>query len=479
MDYGLWTMVFNAAYAVFAIFYLPVFLVKIKQASNGRELLRQRLGILPQSAKPLVFKRTVWLHTVSVGEVMAIRKFVTEFLKYFPGIDIILTTVTPTGQKVAKEMEGGRTHVFYFPFDFSFACRSFFETFQPECLILAETEIWPNLLLEAEKAGVPAGLINARLSEKSSRRYHRFQRIFKPLFQKLDFVLAQSQKDAERFLSAGVEPEKIKIPGNMKYDQVPDISQAPDSETVRREWRIPAGSPVVIAGSTHPGEEEILFRVFSKLKNRFSGIKMILAPRHIERAMEIRSLGEKLGFKLQFSSKFDVCHRERSEGSALSAVEKQILRRSASQDDKKGWDILILDQIGILKNIYQIADAVFVGGSLVPKGGQNPIEPAAFRRPVLHGPYIFNFEQVYEWLDRQGGSLTVTTEEELWNQLERFLANPAERGRAGDSAFRAIQEFQGATARHLEFFASQFQLPERIKNAEVSTQLFPPAGGRV
>lgn len=450
---------FSLAYGLFGLFYLPVFCVKIRQAENPRRLLWERLGfIAPETLDKISGKPVVWVHAVSVGEVMALREFLKNFLEIFPGIQVVLSTVTPTGQRIARELEGPRLSAVYFPFDFSFACRQFFKKLEPECLLLAETEIWPNLLIEAARAGVPVGILNARLSEKSARRYRRVLNFFAPLLKQLEFVLAQTDQDAARFESLGIERSRIQVLGNMKLDQqLPAAAGDPDfRQKLREKWGYGPSGRVWVAGSTHPGEEEIILEVFRDLRDEFPDLKMILAPRHIERSSQIAELVKKYGMKARLAA------------------------AKPAGDDNAG-DVLILNQLGVLKDIYSFADAVFVGGSLVPKGGQNPVEPAVFRKGVLHGPHVFNFETLYQWLDLQGGGRLVQDRRTIHEAVAQLLRDPAGRSLFGEKAFEAVQKLRGATARHLDtvqqFLSGKPQ--ERISDAEIDTKLFPQIGGRL
>jgi len=413
---------YNLAFLIFGIFYLPVFLMKLRQAEDPGVLWRERLGIFPEGlAEKFRGKKTVWLHAVSVGEVMAVEKFIAEWRDAAPEYDLVLTTVTPTGQKIAQKFASEKVHVCYFPFDLTFVVRRFFETFRPACLLLVETEIWPNLLMEAKRRNVPTGIINARLSPRSFKRYQRFSWLFRPLWGALDFVLAQGREDAERFQALGILKESVRDMGNMKFDWAEWTEAGTEyAEELRKTWGFAPEDLVWICGSTHPGEEIILAEVYAGLRQKFTGLKMILAPRHIERS-----------------------------GSLLKIFEQQKARTVLSTRRKEGstFDVLILDQLGILRNLYQIADLVFMGGSLIPHGGQNPIEPARFQKAILHGSHVFNFNQIYQQLDHGGGALKVTAPDELSSAAAGLLAEPGTRQGMGRKAHEIINRLRGASKR--------------------------------
>ncbi len=443
---------YNLSFLVFAVFYFPIFLVKLRQAAEPRKLLAERSGFYK---KPKNTGKIVWLHTVSVGEVMAVRRFISLFLEKYPGWTIVLTTVTPTGQKIAAalaaETDSSRVLPHYFPFDLSWAQRAFLKAFSPSLILLAETEIWPNLLVEASRARIPVGVINARLSPRSASRYLRFRFIFRGLFDKLDFVLAQSEEDAARFRMLGIEDAKVKVLGNLKFDNLAGREDDDGDASWKGRWGIKSGDLVWIAGSTHPGEEEKILKVFSAARRKFPQLRLILAPRHIERS------GQILDF---FNSH-----------SGLQTV-------LASGRKADTYDILILDQLGILRRLYQLADVVFMGGSLVPHGGQNPIEPASFKKAVLYGPHVFNFQKVYETLAQEEGAIQVAGEEALQMSLEDLLRNAQERHRIGQNAFASVHRLQGASRRHLEWLA-RFLSPEERNKGVFHERLFPQTGGRV
>ena len=443
-------ILYNLAYSVFGLFYLPVFLAKIKQEPDRGRLIRMRMGRPdPEWALRVKGKEIIWLHAVSVGEVMAVRKFIETFLARCPAVHLVLTTVTPTGQKVARELACDQVSVGYFPFDWTGPVRRFFQLLKPKCLLLAETEVWPNLLVEAGRSGVPVGILNARLSEKSFRHYSHLAWIFRPLFRRLSFVLAQTEKDADRFLQLGVESEKIEIFGNMKFD---NIAPVPISEglraSLRREWHFEPHDRILVAGSTHPGEDEILRHAFLKLREMESSVKLVIAPRHIERSEKICQDLRRFGLRVRLAT-------------GISPSEK--------------FEVLVLNKIGVLKNLYAMADVVFMGGSLVPRGGQNPIEPACVERAIVHGPYIFNFEEVYRVLDQEGAALMVRDEAQLVFAIKRSLQNESERRNLGASAVRVIGGLQGSTGRHVDWLLN-FLLPdslERTNDVETHEKLFP------
>ncbi len=449
------TFLYNLAFAAFGIFYFPVFLVKLRQAEDPKALWRERRGIFPKEwAGKFTGKKVVWLHAVSVGEVMAVEKFIQEWLASAPEYELLLTTVTPTGQRIAKKFARARVHVAYFPFDLTPVVKRFLDLFKPVCLLLVETEIWPNLLTEAKRRNIPVGVINARLSERSFKGYKVIPWLFKPLWGNLDFVLAQSEEDAGRFRKLGVAGESVRDMGNMKFDQAEWSPENAEAATgLRQAWGYAPGDLVWIAGSTHPGEEEMLMTAFKALRGRFPALRLILAPRHIERSEGFLKQQEKYGFSM-----------------ALSTLRKE----------GPGPDVWVLNQLGILRNLYGIADLVFMGGSLIPHGGQNPIEPARFSKAILHGQHVFNFHKIYHQLDHDGGALRISAPDELSSAAAEFLANEGKRHEMGQRAFQIVNRLRGASKRQagwiLTFLRSR-RSQERIISNGQHEELLPSLGG--
>lgn len=424
---------YDLGFLVFAVFSLPHFLARLRQAEDARRLLRERFGYFtPDFFKKLNGRRPLWIHSVSVGEVLAVEKLVQILLGRVSDLQIVLTTVTPTGQQLAKKWEGERLKVLYFPFDFKASVRRFFETLNPAALLLVETEIWPHVIQEARCRQVPIGIINGRLSERSLRAFRRFSVIFQPLLRSIDFFLLQTEKDRERFLALGIDPDKVQVTGNMKLDLMEsDGPRKADSASLRQQWGFLPSDQILIGGSTHAGEEEILLRVLRRLRDEQFPLKMLLAPRHIERASQVLELVKNH-------------HWEPVLATQLAGV--------------SSFDVLILNRLGVLRELYAMADVVVMGGSFVPHGGQNPAEPARFARPILHGRWVFNFEEIYQRLEEEGGSLRVQGEEELFSILRRILASEQERAHLGNRAYEVLESLRGATERNFQWIQQRIPL---------------------
>ncbi len=413
---------YDLGFLTFGLVSLPHFLGRIRQAEDRGRLIRERFGIFPKEVREeFANARPLWIHCVSVGEVLAVEKLLELFRRNRPGQSIVLTTVTPTGQQIAKKWETEFLKVIYFPFDLGFVVRRFFDAIQPAALFLVETEIWPNVIEEAHRRAVPVGIVNGRLSERSFRSFQRFSSLFRPVISAIDFFLVQTEKDREKWIALGVNPDKVQVTGNMKLDAFSLNGQwEKDRSALRGKfgWGL---EKILIGGSTHPGEEEILLRAFRRLREEGFNLKLILAPRHIERSEKILEGARKAGFR------------------GVLATQDQASNH---------FDVLILDKLGELRSLYAVADAVFIGGSLVRHGGQNPVEPAACRRAIIHGPWVFNFGELYRKLDEEKGSIQVKGEEELVVTLRQLLGNDRESTFLGNHAFEILKKLQGASERN-------------------------------
>lgn len=404
--------------ALFGIYYLPHLLVRLKQAGDRKKMLAEKWGRPPDFFRG---KRVLWVHAVSVGEVMAAREFLRLVQIVHPNLTIALSTTTPTGQAVAKKMENEQIHVFYFPLDFSWVIRRALDRIQPGCIVIMETEIWPNLIETASLRGIPIGIINGRISKRTLKRYLFLKDWFSVLLRKMSFCLVCTEEDCERFVAIGAEEGRVHVTGNMKFD-IEARRNPIESENLRARWGLEGGL-VWVGGSTHEKEEEILIRLFKKLRADFPSLKLILAPRHPERAGGVMDLVEKAGLAGVFASK----------------------------PTEKKPDVLVLDMMGELSRYYGAADVVFVGGSLIPHGGQNPIEPAQERRAILHGPHVFNFQELYGRLDDLGGAVRVADEGDLLRQMNSLLGDRGRRQTIGSRAFEVVDGLKGATQRNLMF----------------------------
>jgi len=347
----------------------------------------------------------------------------------FPRSKIVLTTITSTGNEAAKTRVPDADRVFFLPVDHPLIIRRAIEKIQPSLLLLAETELWPNLLRSCGEKGIPVVLFNGRISQRSFRRYFRFKFFFKECLKYISLFLMQTEEDRKRIFEIGGEPQKTRTVGNLKFDQTfPSFTQEAMTD-IAKTLGLHGMEKILIAGSTHSGEEEILVSLYKELKEMIPPLVLILAPRHLERLEEVEGFLKK---------------------ESLSWSRKTALSQGAGQSDQEHPEVILLDTMGELMGIYSLGTLVFVGGSLVPIGGHNPLEPLFFKKCVLFGPHMFNFLEISTRLIEDGGAIQVTGKEDLFSQLKRLLFDEGVRKEVGEKGHRFLQKHQGATERMFE-----------------------------
>ncbi|MEK7578445.1 MAG: 3-deoxy-D-manno-octulosonic acid transferase [Patescibacteria group bacterium] len=425
-------ILYDLIFILFALFYLPIYILRRKFHPG----FLMRLGIYPKKIKEqLRGVRPIWLHAVSVGEALASRRLLEGLHSEYPGKQIIISTVTPAGNKIALSIAKERDSVIYLPLDISFIVKYVLSFINPSVFIIAETEIWPNLISCLNTRNVPVIVVNARISDGSYRGYRLIKFLLKPILDKINLFCVQTETDYLRLLDLGAEEEKIKITGNMKFDNhacLPagreDTDFFTDYTQFRRKLGLKDNERLMVAGSTHHGEEEIILNAYKELSRGFPEARLLIAPRHPERSREIERLALNYGFAVVFIS-------------GLPAP-----RVSAGQPAT----VFILDTIGQLMNFYAIADIVFVGGSLIKKGGHNILEPAVYGKPIIFGPWMFNFRDIASLFLKHKASLLVHNEGELKESIKNLLNNPAAAQELGRRAKELIAQNQGAATRNLE-----------------------------
>lgn len=366
--------------------------------------------------------RPLWIHAVSVGEVMAAAPLVREIKRRRPDLPIVVSTVTETGNLTAQRNLKNIDRVIFFPFDYDFIVRRCIGQIMPRAFIALETEIWPNFLRELNRHRIPAMIVSGRISGRSFKSYYLFRFFFKRVLAHVSWCCMQTRQDAERIISMGADPRRVVVTGNVKFDhQVPPISPQ-EHERLRSELRLRDGQPVFIAGSTHRGEEEIMLQVFREVRQRFPETLLILAPRHPERFDEVAALLRDSG----------LCWVRRT-------------MRSATPDTEP-VAVILLDTIGELAKVYSLGTVIFIGGSLVPIGGHNVLEPGVFKKPVLFGPHMNNFSEIAAILTSRDAACQVADRDDCIRQVLHLLGDPTLRERIGEAAFAVIQENTGAVA---------------------------------
>ena len=412
----------------------PLLLVKaiISPKYRGRILLRLGFGLEEVTQKLPDGGKRIWVHALSVGEVLSAQPLVRELRAAYPGIGLIFSASTKTGEELSREIMAKEVDLFVpFPFDLYNVARKFINCIGADLFILIETDFWPNLLHILEKQRSPVILVNGRISQNSFARYKRLRFIFLPMFKIFRFISMQTAADADKMISLGVDADKVKALGNLKYDAVlPDTvgweqAQRPTS-FYRQQFGISPEKIVWIAGSTHPGEEVTILSAYKRLSLLFPALFLVVAPRRVERGREIKEIADSLGLTVR--------------------------QRTAPLQDEEfpGAPLLILDTMGELSRMYSFCDIAFIGGSLVPDGGHNPLEPAAFGKPILFGPYMSDFTEISSDLLEKNAAIVCHDEDDIFDILRQLLVNGPLRKAMGEEAQALVLQHRGVTKRHLE-----------------------------
>jgi 3-deoxy-D-manno-octulosonic-acid transferase len=414
-------------YNILSIIAFPVLLVVLALKKKYRAGICQKMGFIPKSVSDqLRGVQPIWVHAVSVGEVIASIPIIKKIKELYPQKKIVLSTITSTGNNTARQKIPEIDFLIYFPYDFFFIVKKVLGIINPCIFIHTETEIWPNFLFFLHRREIPSVIVNGRISSKSCRRYKLFGWFFKKVFNKVSVFGMQSLVDYQRAIEIGADPQKVLITGNMKFDQkTPDVKNTL-KEKLLNELNLGLEDKIFIAGSTHTGEEDIILDVFQQLIKEYSNLILILAPRHPERFSEVEKLVKKKYLTVNRKSQI-----------------KKYQHSSRSQ-------VILLDTIGELAQFYSIGEIIFVGGSLVNIGGHNLLEPLVYKKPVIFGPYTQNVSEFVNVLIESGAGILVSTKDELLLQSQRLLSDKENAQLCGERGFQVIKVNQGATEKNLE-----------------------------
>ena len=414
-------LLYDLIFFIFAIVYLPFFLLK-KKFHQG---FIQRLGFLPAG---LQLENNIWIHAVSVGEARLAQILAKQLRQIYPEKKFIFSTVTTTGNSIVRSFKKDEDFVFYLPLDLSFITKNVIHKLKPCICIIIETEIWPNLITQLNKMNIPVVLVNARISDGSFLGYRIARSLIKPILNRINLFCVRSKEDLERLSDLGVPSDKLEVTGNMKYDIVNSLEDNLDDRDFRFKLGLRPEEKIFLAGSTHQGEEKIILNIYRKLINEFPLLRLLIAPRHPDRIHEIEMLIHKFGFLV----------------SRISRINKQADTYANSKN------IFLLDTIGQLLSFYAIADIVFVGGSLIKKGGHNILEPAFFKKPIIFGPYMFNFHDISDLFLNKKAACMVHNRDELLKELRFLLRNHSELLSMGKRARQLVLENQGAVGKNVQ-----------------------------
>lgn len=421
---------YSALLALVLAITLPYWLLQMLRHGKYRAGLRQRFGALPPQLLQRGPERTIWVHAVSVGEVVAAGEVVEALRHEFPSHRVLVSTTTSTGQKLAAKKFGAED-VFYFPLDFAFSVRRYLGTLRPELCVIAETEFWPNFLRLAKGSGVRVAVINCRISDRSFPGYQRLRFWLPKVLANVDLFLAQTEEDRTRLIAIGAAVSKVMVGGNLKFDVAPPRSPAIVA-SLRAAFEQSGAEPILVCGSTLEGEEGALLSAFHNSLATHPKAIMILAPRHPERFADVANLVEQLGFRMS--------------------------RRSLWSGEALAGGVFLVDSIGELAALYSLATIAFVGGSLVPRGGHNILEPALYGVPIVIGNHYENFRDVVNFFLSRN-AVRVVGLAELPLVLIELIENSEERAQLGRNALAALDSQRGATARTVRALAELMSQP--------------------
>ncbi|WP_460142638.1 lipid IV(A) 3-deoxy-D-manno-octulosonic acid transferase [Pseudomonas sp. S3_B08] len=417
-----------------ALFYLGLPLVAIRLWLRARKApaYAKRIGERFTYGMPTLQPGGIWVHAVSVGESIAAAPMIRALLERYPTLPITVTCMTPTGSERIQALFANEARIqhCYLPYDLPCAAARFLDRVQPRLAVIMETELWPNHIHQCAKRGIPVALANGRLSQRSAKGYGRFSKLTAPMLAEMSLLAVQTAAEAQRFRDLGARPETVEVTGSIKFDLTIDPQLLQRAAELRSRWQA-QDRPVWIAASTHEGEDEVVLDAHRRLLGSHPDALLILVPRHPER----------------FNSVFDLCQRE---GFAT-------VRRSTGANVDAQTSVLLGDTMGELLFLYALADSAFVGGSLVPNGGHNLLEPAALAKPVLSGPHLFNFLDIAAQLREAGALAEVDDAEGLAVEVQRLFELPRDAQRMAEAGLAVMRRNQGALQRLLDGLARLIQ----------------------
>ena len=422
-------ILYNTVLSVGLLLALPAVLPLVITSHKRRSTVRQRLGCwrYPWQSWHLGTTRVkIWVHALSVGEVTAAQPLVEMVKDRHPELKIVLTVSTLTGYQTASRLfADSQIDVAYFPYDLIWSVRTIADKIDARAVILVETDIWPNFMAEMKRRNVPVYLVNMRMSDSAWKSYRRFKRLAGKLFSAFNLICVQTTHDARRLMALGIAKERLCVTGNIKFDGVAKAGGGHAAAYWRKKLQLASTRRIVVAGSTHDGEELYLLDAFSFIKQEDRTVCLIIAPRDPNRAQNVLTLSENKGLTAQRLSELL--------GGTLN----------------HGPDVIVVDFIGALKELYSVSDVSFVGGSLVKEGGHNPLEPAIFGRPIIFGPDMRDFRQIADWLLHAGGARQVSDQKALTQVLSQLLNDAKLAASTGERARHVVLLHQGAVGRTL------------------------------
>lgn len=420
---------YNICLVAYWILQIPILIYRLMLENGFYDRLKQSAGVMPTpTLEKIAYHNAIWIHAASVGEIVAASPIVRELKRRYPHEMVVVSVVTATGHRMAQRIIPEADGHIFFPFDLPVITSRIVRIVDPKAIILVETELWPNFLRLAWNRKIPVMMMNGRISDRSMRRYSLVYRFTSRMLMQIRRFCMQSEGDARHIIDMGADPKRVTVTGNTKYDQTYAEVTDEEKEALRKEFHFDGKHPIIVAGSTHGGEEEILLRLFWKVSEKYPNARLLMAVREITRAAAVKFIVKHAGFS--------------------------VIRRTEMKTEEALGDhqVIILDTIGELGRLYSLADVVFVGGSFVKVGGHNILEPAAHGKPIFVGPYMFNFKEIFQLLSERGACVMAKTESEFERDMMDILAHPDKMKEMGDHALAVVRENQGATKRNVEAF---------------------------
>ncbi len=418
--------IYNILLLIYWIGLVPVLLYRIVVKQGFYERLKPSMGIMTPTLQERIGGRPViWVHAASVGEIVAASPIVKDIQREFPQVAVIVSVVTNVGYGMAERILPDSEGIIFFPLDRPFFVRRALRLFNPLAILLVETELWPNFLRIAKGEHIPIMMVNGRISERSHKRYMRIQSFVKRMLGSIDRFCMQSNVAAEYITDLGADSSQVRVTGNTKYDQTYATVTESEKEELLHQFGFGGHFPIIVVGSTHKGEEETILEAFTGLLQQYPTARLLLAPRQIVRGEEIVTICESYG---------------------LQAVRRSTMGGPADE----ATAVVILDTIGELGRLYALGDIIFVGGSFVPVGGHNILEPAAHGKPIVVGPHMFNFTEIYQLLSDRGACTMVHTAQELLAEWRLLSEQEQVRTERGAHCLEVVTENQGATRRNVQ-----------------------------
>lgn len=418
--------IYNVLLIIYWIGLIPVILYRLAFEEGFYERIKQSAGYMPASLlKKIEGRRAIWIHAASVGEIVATSPLVKEVKKEFPEAVVVVSVVTATGHAMAHRIIPEAEGIIFFPLDLPYLTRKILHIIKPITILLVETEIWPNFLRIAQSENIPVMMVNGRISDRSMKRYKYISAFTREMLRSIERFCMQSKFDAAHIECLGAHTPDITVTGNMKYDQTYATVSDEEKQALLDEFGFGNNHPIIIAGSTHKGEEETIFETFIQVLKEYPQARLLIAPREIYRGHDIQNLAKRY---------------------ELSAI----CRSDMTEPVHEGIPVVILDTIGELGRLYSLGDIIFVGGSLVKTGGHNILEPAAHGKPILVGPHMFNFKEIFGLLNSRGACEQVKNGKALTTMVLRLCKDKDLSTEMGQNCLDIIRENRGATQRNTQ-----------------------------